>query len=258
MLPKLLIVNDDPKALHFIEKTLSFNYTLLKAENEKTTFQILETEAVQLVIFDVTMQKINGFELCKLMKNRFNYSHIPVLLLTEKDILQSKIKGLEMGADAYIEKPFLKEYLQAQITSLLNNREKIRAFYAGSPLVHIKTSTHSKGDERFLETLNDAICKNLEDATLDVEKLAKHMNMSRITLYRKIKAISLLTPVEVINSTRLKKAAELLSEGDHKIYEIADKVGFSSQSNFARNFLKHFNITPSQYMQSKQLKRKSI
>ena len=258
MLPKLLIVNDDPEALHLIEKTLSLDYTLLKAENEKTTFQFLDTEAVQLVICDVTRQKINGFELCKLMKNLFNYSHIPVLLLTEKNTIQSKIRGLEMGADAYIEKPFSNEYLQAQIKSLLNNRQKIRAFYASSPLVHIKKSTYSKADERFLETLNNTICENLEDTALDVEKLAKYMNMSRITLYRKIKAISILTPVEVINNTRLKKAAELLSEGDHKIYEIADKVGFSSQSNFARNFLNHFNITPSQYMQSKQLNTKNI
>ena len=107
-----------------------------------------------------------------------------------------------------------------------------------------------------MEALNNTICEHIEDIELDVEKIAKSMNMSRITLYRKIKSISVLTPIEVINITRLKKAAELLSEGDYKIYEISDKVGFSSQSNFARNFLKHFNITPTQYMHSKQLKKK--
>ena len=129
----------------------------------------------------------------------------------------------------------------------------IREFYASSPLVHIKSMAHTKADERFLETLNDTICANIDDAELDVEKLAKIMNMSRITLYRKIKAISVLTPVEVINITRLKRAAELLASGLYKIYEVADLVGFSSHSNLARSFQKQFNITPTEYMNSKQV-----
>ena len=157
-----------------------------------------------------------------------------------------------MGADAYIEKPFSKEHLQAQIASLLNNRNMIREYFASSPLVHIKSMAHSKADERFLETLNDSIYLHIGEVDLDVEKLAKIMNMSRITLYRKIKAISVLTPIELINITRLKKAAGLLSEGSYKIYEIADKVGFSTQSNFTRSFQKQFGITPTEYIHSKQ------
>ena len=112
---------------------------------------------------------------------------------------------------------------------------------------------HSKSDELFLETLHETINRNLEDTDLDVEKLAQIMNMSRITLYRKIKAISVLTPIELINITRLKRGAELLAEGNYKIFEVSYMVGFSSQSNFARNFQKQFNITPSEYMNSKQL-----
>jgi len=114
---------------------------------------------------------------------------------------------------------------------------------------------HSKADERFLETLNETICTNMEDTDLDVEKLARILNMSRITLYRKIKAISNLTPIELINITRLKKAAGLLAEGDNKIYEISYMAGFSSQSNFARNFLKQFKMTPTEYMHMKQAEK---
>ena len=257
MLPIILLVDDNEEILQFLERILSLNYAILKAEHGEHALKILQTEAVQLVISDVMMPVMDGFELCKTIKTSFEFSHIPVILLTAKNTLQAKIEGLEIGADAYIEKPFSKEHLQAQIASLLNNRQKIMEYYAGSPLVHIKSIAHSKADERFLETLNNTICENIEDIELDVEKLARFMNMSRITLYRKIKSISVLTPIEVINITRLKKAAELLSEGDYKIYEIADKVGFSSQSNFARNFLKQFNITPTQYMQSKQLKKKN-
>lgn len=251
MLPILLIVDDNEEILDFLQRMLSSKYTILKAEDGKEALKILETESVQLVVSDVMMPEMDGFELCKIIKSNFEYSHIPVILLTAKNTIQSKVEGLELGADAYIEKPFSKEHLQAQIASLLANRNMIREFYASSPLVHINSIAHSKADERFLETLNDTICGHIEEVDLDVEKLAKIMNMSRITLYRKIKAISVLTPIEVINITRLKKAAELLATGEHKIYEISDMVGFSSQSNFARNFQKQFNITPTEYMNSK-------
>ncbi len=256
ILPLLLLVDDNEEILEFLERMLNTRYTILKAADGGEAISMLEKEAVQLIVSDVMMPVMDGFELCKIVKSNFEYSHIPVILLTAKNTIQSKVEGLELGADAYIEKPFSKEHLQAQIASLLSNRNMIREFFASSPLVHIKSMAHSKADERFLETLNDTIFANIEDIDLDVEKLASIMNMSRITLYRKIKAISVLTPIELINITRLKKAAELLAAGDHKIYEISYLVGFSSQSNFARNFQKQFNITPTEYMHSKQLDRK--
>ncbi|HMH24048.1 MAG TPA: response regulator [Puia sp.] len=258
MLPMILIVDDNEEILEFLERVLSSRYTVLKKENGQEALQVLATEAIQLVISDVMMPVMDGFELCKIIKSNFEYSHIPVILLTAKNTIRSKVQGLELGADAYIEKPFSKDHLLAQIASLLSNRNMIREFFARSPLVHIKSMAHSKADERFLETLNDTICKNIEDPELDVEKLAGIMNMSRITLYRKIKAISDLTPVELINISRLKKAAKLLAEGDYKIYEIAYMVGFSSQSNFARNFLRQFEMTPTEYMNSKQPEKKKI
>lgn len=258
MLPVILLVDDEEDILEFLERVLRTKYTVFKAENGKQALEILKLEPVQLVVSDVMMPEMDGFELCKAIKTNFEFSHIPVILLTAKNTIQSKVEGLELGADAYIEKPFSKEHLQAQIASLLNNRTMIREYFASSPLVHIKSMAHSKADERFLETLNDTIERNIEDPDLDVEQLARILNMSRITLYRKIKAVSNLTPIELINITRLKKSAELLAEGDYKIYEVADMVGFSSQSNFARNFHKQFNMTPTDYMQSKQLDRKKV
>jgi two-component system, cell cycle response regulator len=251
MLPLLLLVDDEEEILELLERILRPKYAILKAENGKEALKILQSEAVQLVVSDVMMPEMDGFQLCKAIKSNFEHSHIPVILLTAKNTLQSKIEGLELGADAYIEKPFSKEHLLAQIASLLNNRSMIRDYFASSPLVHIKSIAHSKADERFLETLNEIITSNIEDPELDVEKLARVMNMSRITLYRKIKAVSNLTPIELINITRLKRAAQLLAEGEYKVYEIADMVGFSSQSNFARNFLKQFKMTPTEYMNSK-------
>ncbi len=256
MLPAILLVDDEEEILQFLDNILRKKYSIFKAENGNEALTILSEETVQLVVSDVIMPDMDGFELCKAIKSNFEYSHIPVIMLTAKNTIQSKVEGLELGADAYIEKPFSKEHLLAQIASLITNRNMIKEYYASSPLVHIKSMAHSKSDERFLELLNDTIYKNLEDEYLDVEKLAKILNMSRITLYRKIKAISNLTPIELINITRLKRAAELLAAGDHKIYEVADMIGFSSQSNFARNFHKQFNMTPTDYMHLKQAESK--
>lgn len=254
MNPVILLVDDNEEILEFVEQELNPLYTVIKAFNGKEAFSILQEEIIQLVISDVMMPVMDGFELCKLIKTNFDYSHIPVILLTAKNSLQSKIEGLEIGADAYIEKPFSPEYLLVQVANLLANRAKIKEYFAGSPLVHIKSMAHSKADELFLEHLNEMINNNLEDHDLDVEKLARLVNMSRPTLYRKIKSISDLTPNELVNITRLKKAAELLLENKYKIYEIADMVGYGSQTNFGRNFLKQFGMTPSDYLISKQKK----
>jgi len=245
-------VDDNEEILEFIEQELSDRYTVVKAMNGREALEVLKTVAVQAIVSDVMMPEMDGFELCRRIKMNFDHSHIPVILLTAKNTLQSKIEGLELGADAYIEKPFSPEYLRVQVANLLANRAKMREYFASTPLVHIKSMAYSKADELFLEKLGEVIQQQLEDPDLDVEKLAQSMNMSRPTLYRKIKSISDLTPNELINITRLKKAAELLAGGQLKIYEVAILVGYSSQTNFGRNFSKQFGMTPSEYISQKQ------
>jgi two-component system cell cycle response regulator len=251
MNPLLLLVDDNEEILEFLEHELNEKYTILKAADGQQALDLLKENAVHLVISDVMMPVIDGFELCGLIKSNFEFSHIPVILLTARNTLQSKIEGLELGADAYIEKPFSPEYLQVQIANLLTNRNKIKEYFASSPLVHIKSMAYSRADELFLEKINETILKNLGDTEFDVEKLARFMNMSKPTLYRKIKSLSDLSPNEIINITRLKKAAELLVEGNYKIYEVANMVGYASQTNFGRNFLKQFGMTPSDYLNKK-------
>ncbi|MBN8877568.1 MAG: response regulator [Sphingobacteriales bacterium] len=256
MKPVILLVDDNGEILDFISEDLGEKYTVLKAFNGREALDLLQHEPVQLVISDIMMPVMDGYELCRNIKSNFEYSHIPVILLTAKNTLQSKIEGLEMGADAYIEKPFSPEHLQVQIANLLSNRNKIREFFASSPLVHINTMAYSKADEQFLEELNEAIYQNIENMELSVDQLADFMNMSRATLYRKIKAISNLTPNELINITRLKKAAELLAEHDYKVYEVAEMTGFSSQTHFGRNFSKQFGISPMEYIALKKAEKR--
>jgi len=251
MKPTLLLVDDNEDILSFLGDELSEKYAILKAHDGREALEYLKKEAVQLVISDVMMPEMDGFDLCRAIKSSFDYCHIPVILLTARNTLQSKIEGLELGADAYVDKPFSTEYLQAQIASLLVNRSKLKDYFAHSPLVHIKTIAYSRADEVFLEQLTEIIVNNLEDADLDIDKLARFMNMSRPTLYRKIKSISDLTPNELVTLTRLKKAAELLRQGKYKIYEVAEMVGYHSQTNFGRSFLKQFGMTPSEYVEGK-------
>lgn len=252
--PTIIIADDNEEILDFIADDLQENYETLKATNGQEALDLLSENTVQLIISDVMMPLIDGYELCQLVKSNIEFSHIPIILLTAKNTLQSKIKGLEEGADAYIEKPFSPAHLQAQINSLLNNRNKVREFFVSSPVSHINTMAYSKQDETFLEKLNQLIEENMVNPDLDVEKLAQLMHMSRPTLYRKIKAISELTPNDLINITRLKKAAELLNLGKYKIFEIAYMVGYNSQTHFGRNFQKQFGMTPSEYVELQKKK----
>jgi len=248
--PTILIVDDNEDILEFLSDDLGEQYHILSALNGVQALKILSEEVVHLVISDVMMPEMDGFELCRKIKSNFELSHIPVILLTAKNTLQSKIQGLNEGADAYIEKPFSPEHLAAQVSSLLTNRNKLKEYFISSPLAHIKSIAHTKTDEEFLERLNNCIVENMANEDLDVEHLSLAMNMSRPTLYRKVKSISNLSPNEMINLSRLKKAVELMSLGTMPLSEIAEKVGYHSLTQFGRNFQKQFGQTPSEYMQN--------
>ncbi|RDC55808.1 hybrid sensor histidine kinase/response regulator [Pedobacter chinensis] len=251
--PNVLVVEDNPDLRRFIVGILKEDFTVIAVENGSRAMDILQQTSVQLIVSDIIMPLMDGLELCKTLKDSIDYAHIPVILLTAKNSLQTKIEGLEAGADAYIEKPFSPNHLLTQISNLLNVREKIKTHFAQSPLVHLKSMAYNKADEAFLDKLNDTIVKNMSDTTLDVDFLAEAMNMSRPTLYRKTKAISNLSPHELINITRLKHAALLLNEGQFKILKIASITGFSSQTQFSRSFAKQFKMTPSEYVNSSKL-----
>ncbi|WP_291152014.1 hybrid sensor histidine kinase/response regulator transcription factor [Flavobacterium sp. UBA7680] len=245
---QLLVVEDNEDLLNFITAELAPYYTILKADNGENALKIIHNENIQLVISDVSMPIMDGITLCKEIKTNLETSHIPVILLTAKNSLKSQIDGLEVGADAYIAKPFSMDYLKVQVNNLIENRKQIMNYYASSPLSHIKSIAHNKTDEKFLKKLDEEILKNITDSDLSVESLAEIMNMSRSTLYRKIKDISNLSPNELINIVRLKRAAELLLNENYKMYEIAEMVGYKSQTSFGRNFQKHFSMTPSEYI----------
>jgi ligand-binding sensor domain-containing protein/signal transduction histidine kinase/DNA-binding response OmpR family regulator len=248
--PIILVVEDNKEILSFIQRELWQNYQTRFALNGQQALEVLEKENVQLVISDIMMPVMDGIELCRKIKTDIQFSHIPIILLTARNSLHSKIEGLEAGADAYIEKPFSFDHLNAQITNLITNRNIIKEYFARSPLTHLKGMAYSQADKQFIEKLNAVIEENIMKLDLEVQDLSKIMNMSRPTLYRKIKALSNLTPNELISLSRLKKAAELLAEGKYKINEVAYMVGYTVHANFSRDFHKQFGVTPSAYVNS--------
>jgi len=256
MMSNVLIVDDNKEMIEVLSEELGESFNTLTAMNGQQALNILHQETVHLVVTDVMMPVMDGFELCVSIKSNIELSHIPVVMLTAKNTIQSKIEGLGFGADAYIEKPFDTDYLTAQIRSLLANRKKLKDYFLQSPVANLESIAYSRSDESFVEKLNEVILENIAEPDFDVDQLARLLNVGRTSLFRKIKSLTDLTPYELINITRLKKAAQLLADADYRIYEVADMVGFRSQTNFGKNFLRQFGMTPKEYQKNKRGEKK--
>jgi signal transduction histidine kinase/ligand-binding sensor domain-containing protein/DNA-binding response OmpR family regulator len=243
----ILLVEDNEEFLSFVAKQLQVDYNVLKAGNGKQALDILDNAFVDIIISDIMMPVMDGMELCKAVKEDIRYSHIPFIMLTAKTTIQSKLDGMKIGTDEYIEKPFSADFLKARIENLLESRRKIVDSYKHSPEVALDTITYSKADENFLNRVADIIDQHIEETDLDVDKLAAAMNMSRATFYRKVKSISQLTPNDFIRLIRLKKAAELLKQKEYRVNEIAFIVGFRSSSYFSKCFFKQFGVLPKDF-----------
>lgn len=244
----VLLVEDNPDMLTFVSKQFVHDYTVLTASNGVEALRVLDENYVNMVITDVVMPQMDGFELCKTIKSNLEYSHIPVILLTAKTNIQSKIEGLESGADAYIEKPFSVEYLKVSVSNLIASRENLRKTFALSPFVPAHTMALTKADDEFMKKLNAIIQSNLHNTEFCMEDMADALNMSRSSFYRKIKGVLDLSPNEYLRIERLKQAAQLLKEGESRVTEICYRVGFNSPSYFAKCFQKQFGVLPKDFM----------
>lgn len=244
----LLLVHSGKEGLDLLAGYLQDIYHLFTARTEKNAINILEDQAIHLIIIDAEAgYPSDGNTLCARLKSSRYFAHIPVVLLIAGNNRAARIGSLELGADAWVEKPLCRDYLRALIRNMAANRARLKDYCSEPVLAHLQPVARTGENEAFLSRLNAFILNNLPDADLNVDLLARLMNMSRPTLYRKIKSISDLTPNELINIVRLNKAAGLLCAAEHKIFEIVKMVGFNSRSNFGKAFLKHFGATPREY-----------
>ena len=248
----ILIVDDEKSMTQFIANELSPKYNTWIAYDGRQAIEVLKKEQIHLVVSDVLMPVMDGYALCNYIKSSSDYCHIPVILLTASVALNSRITGLESGADGYIEKPFTMELLIGQIDNIFRNKELACNNFIKSPLSNYRSIAVNRMDEDFMKRLHSIILSNMSDSDFKVEKLASMMNMSISTLFRKVKAITDLSPNEYIRLYRLKKAAEMLVEGHYKINEIAYIVGFSTQSYFATSFQKQFNMSPTDFIKQQK------
>lgn len=244
----VMVVDDNPEILDFLSKILSEEYFVISASSGEEALPILEKNTIDVIISDVMMEEMDGFELCGKIKSNINISHVPVILLTAKTDTESKIKGLEAGADAYIEKPFSPFHLKAQLRNLLKKRESQQKTYASSPLSELRSTVHNKLDEEFMNKCSEIILNNIEDSEFSVNTLAQELGMSRTSVFTKIKGIIGMTPNDFIKVTRLKKACRMMVEGEYRVTEIGFLVGFSSSSYFAKCFQKQFGMLPTEFL----------
>jgi len=193
------------------------------------------------------MPKISGLELCKQLKNNIHTSHVPVILLTAKGQEEDFVEGLEYGADDYISKPFNFGILQAKINSLIENRKKLIKLYQQLDQDEVEIKTNSLDDE-FMKKVNQVIANNYTEPNFDLDSFSSQMFVSRSLLYKKLKALTNVSPNEYVNMFRLKKSIQLLKSQQHHISEVAFMVGFNDPKYFSRVFKKFYNCSPSSYL----------
>ena len=245
--PTILTVEDNKEFQYLLKKQLSDKYQIIQCGNGKEALDMMDKELIDIVICDIMMPVMDGLEFCKIIKEDLRFSHIPVILLTAKSNLESKIEGISSGADEYIEKPYSINYLRARIDNLLENRKKMQEAFKKSPEIAFKNLTHSKADEDLLKKLIEIINENLDNPELNIDKIANEMAVSRSTLYRKIKNVSELSPNDFIQLIRLKRSAELIKERKYQISEIAYMTGFSSPNYFSKIFFNQFGVNPKDF-----------
>ena len=248
---KILVVEDNLKFCQFLSQELSEYYDVTTAPNGAEGLEKVRTLQPNLVITDVMMPLMTGTELCNCIKTDVQISHIPVVMLTAKSSVEDQMEGFKVQADAYMTKPFKLDLLLLRISNLIVQQERRKELFKQQIEVKPQSIATTIVDEEFINSLMKQIEKNLSDMAYSVEQMSSDMNMDRTTLYRKLTAISGLSPVEFLRSVRLKKAAYLLDEG-HPIADVASMVGFGTVSYFSKCFKTEFNVKPSNYKQKKQ------
>lgn len=247
----VLIVEDDPDIRNYLQQELKQNFHVLIAENGKDALKVLMNEEVSMVISDVMMPEMNGFELCRKIKSDIILSHLPVVLLTALSDDKQQLYGIAGGADAYIQKPFNIDVVKLQIIKILEDRIRLREAYArdaSSPGLSPKDEKDGM-DTLFMNRFLKLIEESYADPEFNIEKGSEKLGLSRVHLYRKVKELAGVTPTDFLRNYRLKKAVALLRRKAGNVNEVAYATGFGSPAYFSKCFKALYNITPTEYQE---------
>lgn len=247
----ILITEDDDEVRGFLERELSLHFKIRTAANGKEALRVLEEEEISLVVSDVMMPEMNGFELCRTIKSQLPFSHIPVILLTALTDERQRIFGITGGADDYIQKPFHTDYVKIKIIHLLQERRKLRKRLLeklrDNKLLLSEPEKVESIDDAFLRKFAEQIEAVYADPEYNVEKLSETLGLSRGHLHRKIKELTGTAPVEFLRTYRLNKATQLLRQNAYTVSEVAYRTGFSSPAYFSKCFKAVYGVTPTEY-----------
>ena len=247
----ILITEDDDEVRGFLERELSLHFKIRTAANGKDALRVLEEEEISLVVSDVMMPEMNGFELCRTIKSQLPFSHIPVILLTALTDERQRIFGITGGADDYIQKPFHTDYVKIKIIHLLQERQKLRERLLeklrDNKLLLSEPEKVESIDDAFLRKFAEQIEAVYADPEYNVEKLSETLVLSRGHLHRKIKELTGTAPVEFLRTYRLNKATQLLRQNAYTVSEVAYRTGFSSPAYFSKCFKAVYGVTPTEY-----------
>lgn len=247
----ILITEDDDEVRGFLERELSLHFKIRTAANGKDALRVLEEEEISLVVSDVMMPEMNGFELCRTIKSQLPFSHIPVILLTALTDERQRIFGITGGADDYIQKPFHTDYVKIKIIHLLQERQKLRERLLeklrDNKLLLSEPEKVESIDDTFLRKFAEQIEAVYADPEYNVEKLSETLGLSRGHLHRKIKELTGTAPVEFLRTYRLNKATQLLRQNAYTVSEVAYRTGFSSPAYFSKCFKAVYGVTPTEY-----------
>ena len=247
----ILITEDDDEVRCFLERELSLHFKIRTAANGKDALRVLEEEEISLVVSDVMMPEMNGFELCRTIKSQLPFSHIPVILLTALTDERQRIFGITGGADDYIQKPFHTDYVKIKIIHLLQERQKLRERLLeklrDNKLLLSEPEKVESIDDAFLRKFAEQIEAVYADPEYNVEKLSETLGLSRGHLHRKIKELTGTAPVEFLRTYRLNKATQLLRQNAYTVSEVAYRTGFSSPAYFSKCFKAVYGVTPTEY-----------
>ena len=245
--PKILLVEDNNDFRHYLQEELRRHFVVFEASDGEEGEAVALQQKPDIIITDLMMPKMDGIELCKRIKHNIDVSHIPIILLTASASVENEERGYKEGADAYMTKPFKWEILTARIHNLLAQRRQQQNEFKQNAEAEAKDVTISPADEDFLNKALRFVEKNMDNSEYSVDELSDDMAMSRATLFRKMRSVIGMSPTDFIRNTRLKRAAQLITEGRLSVTEIAYSVGYSSPGHFTKSFKKEFGVLPTQY-----------
>ena len=251
---KLLVVEDHADIRLYLKVLFSATYNIIMAENGEEGVRIARKEIPDLVITDVMMPIMNGFECCRILKEDLKTCHIPIILLTALTDDENIVKGIELGADDYILKPFNPEILRTKVKRLIKSRTELKRIYTKllMPSITVNGSQEENTEtiiieDPFITQILNIVNENLQNPEFNVKKLAEMLNMSQPTLYRKVKQLTNFTIIELVRGVRLKRSAELLRSRKYNVQEVAEMVGYNDIPTFRKHFVDFYGTTPSTF-----------